>query len=299
VPDPRVEQASQLTDEQVTDVLRLVEQVTGLDGVRPLSEQVMLDLRYAGTDDTRHVLLFSGERLVGYGHLDLSDPVRADAEIAALDPAGIRAVVDVAIAESRNRLGIWARGQNSRAIGVLTELGFRDVRVLLQLRRSLAESLADPTWPAGVTVRSFVVGRDEPAWLAVNNLAFASHPDQSGWTRDDIDQREREPWFDPAGFFLAERAGELVGFHWTKVHEAEPAGTQPAERIGEVYVVGVAPSMQGQHLGSALTAVGLIHLREQGLATVMLYVDESNTSAVNVYERLGFTRWDADTFFER
>lgn len=292
--DVRIDQPSQLTSEQAAAVLRLVDHVAELEGVRPLSEHVMLQVRYGSDDGVRHVLLWSAGELVGYAHLELRDVV---AELATVDPAHSRALVNVLIAEGGEALRVWARGRNAGSATILRDMGFRDQRVLLQLRRSLLDPpLAEPSWPAGVTVRTFVVGQDEAAWLEVNNLAFADHPDQSGWSIDDVVTREHEPWFDPAGFFLAEREGVLVGFHWTKIHGAKDPDQ---ERIGEVYVVGVAPSMQGQHLGSALTLAGLVHLRERGLLTVMLYVDESNSAAVRVYERLGFTRWDADVCFQR
>ena len=65
----------------------------------------------------------------------------------------------------------------------------------------------------------------------------------------ELAERRSEPWFDPAGLFLAfgdaasDQAGRLLGFHWTKVHPDQPG-------LGEVYVVGVDPSAQGRGLGS-------------------------------------------------
>ena len=162
------------------------------------------------------------------------------------------------------------------------------------MRRALAEALPEPRLPEGITLRSFVPGRDEDEWLAVNAAAFASHPEQGGWTRAELEHREAQPWFDPAGFFLAVRAGRLAGFHWTKIHE--PAGG--AGRTGEVYVVGVHPAEQGTGLGRALTLAGLHYLRDREIPWVMLYVDGENTAAIRLYESLGFAQAATDVMYE-
>ena len=301
---------ARLSAEEIRDVIRLVDEVTDSDAVRPLSEHVMLHLRYGGDDRARNFLMRVGGEVVGYAHLDTTDAVEGASAELAVGPRhrGMgygRALVEALVNETtdRTRLRLWAHGNASGAADLARSMGFKRERVLWQMRRSLFAPVPEPDWPDGVTVRTFVVGKDEQAWLEVNNRAFAQHPDQGTWTLDDVKMREREPWFDAAGFFLAEQDGRLVGFHWTKVHGAGHSGghehdhEHAHEPIGEVYVVGVDPSMQGKRLGPALTLRGLQHLRARGLSQCMLYVDESNTNAIRTYERLGFAKWDVDVCF--
>lgn len=302
--DSRIERRSRLSGEDVREVLRLVDAVTDADGVRPLSEHVMLHLRYGGDAPARNFLAFRDDELAGYAHLDTTDVVAGASAELAVSPehrgVGIgRSLVEALVEDTAGgRLRLWSHGGQSGAAALAQSMGFRRERVLWQMRRSLFAPVPEPTWPAGVTLRTFQVGQDEQAWLEVNNRAFADHPDQGTWTMDDVKMREREPWFDASGFFLAEKDGRLVGFHWTKVHGAgHGGGKHDHEPMGEVYVVGVDPSMQGQHLGPALTLRGLQHLRARGLSQVMLYVDETNTNAIGVYERLGFAKWDVDVCF--
>lgn len=296
---------------EVAEVLALIAAATDADGVTPVSEPVLLDLEHARDPRARHFLARRGGTLAGYAHLDVTDLVDGPSAELAVHPeqrgqgvatALVEALEATSTRDADGRLRLWAHGRHSLAVALAHGRGYVEERVLWQLRRSLLSHIPAAPLPAGIRLRAFRPGEDELAWVEVNNRAFADHPDQGGWTVADVAAREAEPWFDPAGFLLAVRAdtGELAGFHWTKVHHADAApGAGGPPPIGEVYVLGVDPSARGLRLGPALTVAGLRHLRSRGLSQVLLYVDESNTRAVRLYEGLGFRKWDADVQFRR
>ncbi|MEB8340562.1 mycothiol synthase [Streptomyces endophyticus] len=291
----RIDTLTVLSAEQSAAVLALLTEAARTDGQQAVSEQGRLQLRGGEREGVRHLLLSIGDELAGYAQLEDTDPVEAPAAELVVHPAHRghghgRALGSALLAASGKRVRVWAHGGHSAARHLAQVLGLTLFRELRQMRRPLEDlELAEPVLPQGVRIRTFVPGQDDKAWLAVNAAAFAHHPEQGSLTQRDLDDRKAEPWFDPAGFFLAFRGDELVGFHWTKVH------TQ--ERLGEVYVVGVAPAGQGGGLGKALTATGLRHLAAAGLPTAMLYVDADNKAAVSVYERLGFTTYETDLMY--
>jgi mycothiol synthase len=294
--DRRIE----ITDEPgpgvVAHVRELLERAAAADGQSAVSEQGRLNLRGGRRPGVRHVLLYADEVLTGYGQLEDNDPIEAPTAELVVDPGRRgrghgRALGRALLELSGSRLRLWAHGGHPAARHLATRLGLALFRELRQMRRPLpGAGLPHPALPAGVSVRTFRPGADEAAWLALNAAAFAHHPEQGSLTRRDLADRQAEPWFDPHGFFLAVRGERLVGFHWTKTHSAE--------RLGEVYVLGVHPDEQGSGLGRALTAVGLRHLAyDRGLPTAMLYVDADNAAAVAVYERMGFTVHEVDLMY--
>jgi mycothiol synthase len=272
-------------------VLRLAEAAHRADGVAPLNEHTLLHL-----DDPagarRHVLALAGDQVVGYAFVDPGDDA-VGAEVV-VEPASRghrwgRALVAAALAEAGDRaLEVWAHGDLPAAAAVAGHTGLRRVRELRRMSRPLADPLPDVVVPDGVRIRTYADGTDDEAWVDLNARAFASHPEQGAMTVADLRARREQSWYDPAGFFVAERDGTMVGFHWTKVHgDEEPP-------LGEVYVVGVDPGAQGGGLGRALTLRGLHHLREAGLGSVLLYVEADNAPALRVYEGLGFTTAGVD-----
>jgi mycothiol synthase len=297
-----------LTPPQVAGVLDLAEAAAAADSVAPLSEHVLLHLRYdaggpsADPAPGRDLVLTVNEEIAGYAYLDspggLDRDVSGEVVVHPLHRGhglGLALVRELIAQADGHRVRLWAHGDLPAAGRLARAAGFERFRALWQMRRSLRDPLELPRLPGGTTLRTFRPGRDEQEWLSLNARAFAKHPEQGAWSRHDLQVREQEPWFDPAGFFLAERDGVMTGFHWTKI----PAPAEPEQSIGEVYVVGVDPGERGTGLGRALTLAGLHYLRDRGLTEAMLYVDEDNVPAIRMYEGLGFTRWSTDAMYRQ
>ncbi|WP_373289924.1 mycothiol synthase [Saccharopolyspora thermophila] len=309
-----------LDSSEAAEVMGLLDKTAQADGVAPVGEHVILRLKahrdvihqiepvQADVRSEHFVVRDTGGVLIGYAHLDTEhekatgqlvaelavhpDHRRRGAGTRLVEALLERAELSLEPAPDLGRLRIWSHGEHPGALRLAERYGFSRPRELWRMGRDLTEpALPVVELPEEVRIRTFRVGRDEAAVVDVNRRAFAWHPEQGGMTEQDLRIKEREEWFDAAGFFLAVDAHDrLLGFHWTKVH---PDG------MGEVYVVGVDPSAQGGGLGRSLTVSGLRHLRNTGCRRVMLYVEADNAPAIKVYQRLGFEKWDTDVQFGR
>ena len=292
-----LEWADDLDDRRTAAVRALLTKARGVDGKPEIEPDGPLPGEFSGG---RYLLATAGNTLVGVAHVDVSGDAfgRRVAELV-VDPDHRRsghggALVEALLAEYPDNLRVWAHGDQSGAARLAERFGLTRARELLIMQVDVDDAdWPEPTPPDGVSLRTFRPGTDEQAVIDVNARAFDWHPEQGALTVDELTATESEPWFDADGFFLAEKAGRVIGFHWTKVHPPNPAKFG-GDAVGEVYVVGVDPEAQGGGLGRALTLAGLRHLRERGLGQVILYVEGDNAPAVAVYRRLGFTPYEID-----
>jgi mycothiol synthase len=204
-------------------------------------------------------------------------------EIATIGPQLLTEAVRIVAEEGGGHVHWWVFEPTETHATLARAINFRPGRSMLQMRVALPLEPAIISSVPNITTRAFEIGLDDQNWLDVNNRAFLAHPEQGGWTRDILQARQKEPWFDPNGFLLHDIDHQLAGFCWTKMH----TDTHPV--LGEIYVVAVDPEYAGTGLGRALTVAGLQHLTRVGATVGMLFVDAENTRAVSMYNALGFT----------
>ena len=285
----RLEIKREMGQDDIQAVSELLDVATAADHHRPLGEHQWLDLVHGGREGFAGLVAWEPghDHPVGYAQVTkgalswalefVIDPHHRD-RAADIGSTLVQAALGVVAAEGGGHVHLWVPKPGPHHDVIAARTGLTTGRELLQMRCVLP--LEEP-WE--LDVRAFEPGRDETAWLEVNNRAFHWHPEQGGWDVETLKSREHQPWFDPAGFLLHERDDRLAGFCWTKVHDDHDPP------LGEIYVIAVDPDFQGLGLGRALVLAGLDSLHARGLTTGMLYVDRSNSGAIHLYEELGFT----------
>jgi len=300
VPGPEIVVAGPSDQEAIVALDRSVREATGHPA---LSDAVWREIEHP-TPDSVGLVARDGERAVAYLHIARSDTFspRHWALGLARDPTEPRDKETSLLLEAAEReIASWGGGRailwlfdpSTADDALLASNHFDRQRDLYQMRVTLPLDQT-ATFPDGIELRAFEPGRDEEAWLEVNNRAFANHPEQGGWIRETLARRMSEPWFDPSLFLLAFDQHGLAGFNWLKVHE-DDAGDP---RIGEIFVIGVDPTRQGGGLGRALAVEGLARLSARDITTGMLFVAAENTGAVALYRSLGFTVHRLDRAYE-
>ncbi len=280
-------------------IARIDEAARTADEHPVLGDAVWLDVEHPGPDSAGFIVDHQG-----YAHIARSDnsaprhwslgvALAPEARSRAVRPELVAAAVDYVAGHGGGLIALWLLGAGADDDVELRGSGFEPARDLYEMRVQLPLGL-DPKWSDGVDVRTFELGRDEPAWLALNNRAFAGHDEQSGWTTETLARRVAEAWFDPTLFLLAFDADGLVGFNWLKIHEAHDRDP----RRGEIYVVGVDPRAHGRGLGRSLAIAGLDAVHERGVDTGMLFCAADNGPALKLYRALGFEVHRTDRAYE-
>ena len=255
----------------------------GADGLEPLSEFKHSRILEAGA--VCEAVVVEEDTIACYVQAAWHPPVLRESdghwavEVAATDDEAAAAAVRFVVSRTSNatRWVFWARRPSD--VRVAGRLGLESTRTLRKLAVRLPVEPA-PSPPDGIRVTPFRPGRDEDAWIAANNAAFAGHPENGAVDRIELARRHAQPWFDAPGLRMAWAGRRLVGSCWTKVHE---------NGEGEIYVIGVRPEMQARGIGRFLVLEGLRYLwEERGVTVGTLWVDDTSLGALALYAGLGF-----------
>ena len=303
-----MEHLKQLTLNQQQAVLALIQSATQHDQVPPISDHILLHLRHGGDKSDSHLVISVNEKIIGYAHLDQTDAVAGPAVELVVDPnhrkSGVgNQLLKEAIKICGNRLRLWSHGDLPAASSLAIANNFIKIRTVVQMSKSLSQITPVGDIDNAITIRTFLPGLDSDNWLTLNNKAFIDHPEQGNWRLDDLNLRLKEEWFDEQGFFIAEKDNQIIGATWTKIHGATSHQHGQEEShdhsaIGEIYVTAVDPKYSHQGIGRLMSLTALNYLKYQGLANVILYVDEENTAALNLYKSIGFKQSGKDVLFK-
>lgn len=194
-----------------------------------------------------------------------------------------RQFIDRAPADARVTLLTGVNRRNEAAQELFRNEGFACVRYFSEMEIELKEAPPAPSWPAGITVRTFVPGQDEQAVYEADNEAFIDHwgyvpTSFEVWMHD----MQTGKGIEPSLWFLAVDGDQIAGMALC------PPEYPPDPTMGWVSSLGVRRAWRKRGIGLALLHHAFGEFYRRGLTKVGLGVDaDSLTGATRLYERAG------------
>lgn len=202
-------------------------------------------------------------------------------------------------------VGAYVNVRHVETDALLLARGFTRVSHYTRMRASgqVACDAAEPTWPAGFTVRSYADDQRFDALLTAFNTCFVGQWGHNQLSADDL--RAWLPSFDAAGAFLAFAPdGGVAGI--CRAEKIAPPTGGDGQPTGLLDAPGVAPAYRGMNLALPLALTGLRWLGQQRDATgqpiarVTLETWGDSAETLALYQSLGFAieqqehsyRWD-------
>lgn len=179
--------------------------------------------------------------------------------------------------------------------------GYEPIREMYRMRIDMIEPPAQPTFPEGISVRTFRVPDDIRPMAIADTEAFRDH---WGFVETPIEEFVEEiqseikedPLFDPTLWFLAidNQTGDIAGIALNRRE-----GWDRAE-VAYVQSLGVLRPYRRKGLGQALLEHSFRELFQRGQKSVTLGVDgDSLTGATRLYERVGMAIETQTTVYEK
>ena len=222
-----------------------------------------------------------GGQIVGYAGLEADQQFAQAALNPAIGDALLAHVEEQARSRGFDHITVTAVAEDEPLYALVQRNGFGLDRLILRMWRALDGNLPEPSWPNGVTIRTYDDGDSERVHALLDAAYAGWDPDyvalsHEGWLAlmtEDVD-------FDPTLWFLAERDDEVVAciLHWRE-----------SQSRGWVKDLVVRETERGRGLAKALLHHGFRAYAGRGVRRVGLKVDSTNpTGAPQLYERVGF-----------
>lgn len=175
------------------------------------------------------------------------------------------------------RVKAYVAHVNDRDRRTFEQAAWRPGKYITQMQIDLGQPLPEPRWPAGVTVRSPALGRDERSIYELIQIAFYQPGRQPPTFEEWQGALMRPELFDPSLWHLAVAGDEIVG----------ASLSFPYDNMGWVRQLGVLAAWRRQGIGAALLHHTFAEFKGRGFQKVGLTVESKRPAASRFYQEVG------------